>query len=97
MERNLKSLFSLQELYLDYNRISFISNHAFNGLRYLRKVNLTNNRLVRFPEGLLMSVFTLRDMDLSRNRLETLKFNSTDQFFKNLNENGSLILKGEFF
>uniref|UniRef100_A0A6P7EZY0 Connectin-like n=1 Tax=Diabrotica virgifera virgifera TaxID=50390 RepID=A0A6P7EZY0_DIAVI len=90
-------LWDIEELYLDDNNIEFISNRAFDGLRFLKTLSLKNNRLSRFPAGLFTSVFTLVHLDLSYNRLETLVFDSIEQFYNNLLHNGTIHLKGNRF
>lgn len=82
-------------MYLDDNYIEFISNRAFDGLRFLKTLSLGNNRLSRFPPGLFASVFTLVNLDLSNNRLETVVFDSIEQFYNNLMLNGTIELKGK--
>ncbi|CAG9832018.1 unnamed protein product [Diabrotica balteata] len=86
-------LWDIEEMYLDDNNIEFISNRAFDGLRFLKTLSLKNNRLSRFPAGLFTSVFTLVHLDLSYNRLETLVFDSIEQFYNNLLHNGTIHLK----
>ncbi|CAG9856086.1 unnamed protein product [Phyllotreta striolata] len=90
-------LWDIEEMYLDDNYIEFISNRAFDGLRFLKTLSLGNNRLARFPPGLFASVFTLVNLDLSNNRLETLVFDSIEQFYNNLMTNGTIELKGNKF
>ncbi|CAG9856089.1 unnamed protein product [Phyllotreta striolata] len=90
-------LWDVEEVYLDDNYIEFISNRAFDGLRFLKTLSLRNNRLSRFPAGLFTSVFTLVHLDLSNNRLETLVFDSIEQFYNNLLHNGTIQLKGNRF
>ncbi|XP_057656260.1 connectin [Diorhabda carinulata] len=90
-------LWDIEELYLDDNYIEFISNRAFDGLRFLKTLSLVNNRLTRFPAGLFASVFTLVNLDLSNNRLETLVFDSIEQFYNNLLHNGTIDMKGNRF
>ncbi|XP_057656495.1 connectin-like isoform X1 [Diorhabda carinulata] len=90
-------LWDIEELYLDHNYIEFISNRAFDGLRFLKILSMGHNRLSRFPAGLFTSVFTLVHLDLSYNRLETLVFDSIEQFYNNLLLNGTVQLQGNRF
>ncbi|CAG9819742.1 unnamed protein product [Phaedon cochleariae] len=93
-ESDAENTYKTSEVYLDDNYIEFISNRAFDGLRFLKTISLRNNRLTRFPAGLLTSVFTLVNLDVSNNRLETLLFDSIEQFYNNLIHNGTMQLKG---
>ena len=60
---------SLTTLILSNNRISFISDDAFEGLSNIEELYLNENNLATFPNFNADLKFSLRILDLSRNNI----------------------------
>ncbi|XP_032679983.1 connectin-like [Odontomachus brunneus] len=83
----------LQVLELDDNHIKIIAGHAFSGLHKLRKLYLSGNRLIKLEPQVLDSIPSVSFLDLRRNFLETLTFESIKPIVFNLyNANSSFYL-----
>ncbi|CAG9562611.1 unnamed protein product [Danaus chrysippus] len=68
-ESEISGLRHLQELKLQHNNISDISDEIFNGLISLRILNISYNNLQLIPEGIFANTKELREIYLNNNQL----------------------------
>ncbi|XP_026109461.1 leucine-rich repeat transmembrane neuronal protein 4-like isoform X1 [Carassius auratus] len=59
-------------LYLDHNYINVVDRLAFQGLRRLKELILSSNKIVQLQNGTFETVPNLRNLDLSYNQLQDL-------------------------
>lgn len=71
-EDTFKSLEALEELSLEYNFLTVISTKLFYQQKNLEKLNLQGNQIEKI-EGTLLINRKLRVLDLSNNKMATLK------------------------
>ena len=80
-------LTKLEELYLEYNQITTIKPDIFNGLNILKKLVLKNNQITTInpvetinnnTRGLFSELKILMFLDLSGNKINTIKENTFD-------------------
>ncbi|KAK9498855.1 hypothetical protein O3M35_003411 [Rhynocoris fuscipes] len=68
----LSKLSRLQELYLESNMISFIADHALDGLTSLTYLNLADNKLVNLPPEIFSDTRELKELHLQNNSINVL-------------------------
>lgn len=79
---------TLELLYLKFNRIEYISPHAFLGLDNLIVMDLSSNRIKNLEHGTFHNLYKLITLDISLNSIEYLQ----DDTFEHLQSLRQLIL-----
>ncbi|XP_032808092.1 leucine-rich repeat transmembrane neuronal protein 4-like [Petromyzon marinus] len=59
-------------LYLDHNYVHTVDAHAFQGIRRLKELILSSNRISNLANGTFRPISNLRNLDLSYNQLQIL-------------------------
>ncbi|ETN64579.1 GPCR class b orphan receptor 1 [Anopheles darlingi] len=65
--------FSLRILYLNWNNISALGNHAFGDLQILEVLNLAHNNISSLRRRSFAGLANLQEFDMSHNRIESLQ------------------------
>jgi Leucine-rich repeat (LRR) protein len=68
---SLSGLYSLQELYLDNNKITDISESIFKDLIELKFLNMKNNKIVAFNKDSLFGLYWLEKICMYGNPITT--------------------------
>ncbi|XP_014259132.1 toll-like receptor Tollo [Cimex lectularius] len=68
----LSKLSRLQELHLESNVISFMADHALDGLTSLTYLNLADNKLVNLPPEIFSDTRELKELHLQNNSINVL-------------------------
>ncbi|KAJ8672792.1 hypothetical protein QAD02_004052 [Eretmocerus hayati] len=63
----------LKELYLNNNRLSYLSKEYFGGLGYLVRLEISSNKIASIDPGFCNALPNLKYLDLSRNELSSEK------------------------
>ncbi|KAF7634264.1 hypothetical protein Mgra_00006342, partial [Meloidogyne graminicola] len=70
--------YNTEELILDNNRIEFIKFENFNGLKQLRKLDISHNLIENIPSNVFSSLKKLNSLLLSNNRIRCLSEGAFD-------------------
>ncbi|XP_052867194.1 chaoptin [Anopheles cruzii] len=65
--------FSLRILYLNWNNLTALGNHAFGDLQILEVLNLAHNNISSLRRRSFAGLANLQEFDLSHNRIESLQ------------------------
>ncbi|XP_066499345.1 LOW QUALITY PROTEIN: leucine-rich repeat transmembrane neuronal protein 4 [Hoplias malabaricus] len=69
------SLSQLVWLYLDHNYINVVDSQAFQGVRRLKELILSSNKITQLENSTFHIIPNLRNLDLSYNKLQVLQSN----------------------
>ena len=80
----LKNLFSLTEIYLEHNQISFIPKELFADLKLLQVLRLSSNSLTEWADGVFVPLPMLKNLLLNDNKISVINESSVTGWMASL-------------